>query len=321
MKAAVVTGASGFIGSALSKALVKNGYTVFAVIKDRKVDVSLLQEIWNAINPIYCELAELDRLAVLLSDIPAYRENRMDFEVFVLFHLAWDGVTSRGDYALQIQNIRYACDAVATAKALGCTRFVGAGSSTEDEFHAYVPLDEATPSPSYYYSIAKYSAQMLAKTLATELQIEFCWGKVTNAYGPADPSGRFLFATLLRMLANEPCPLTTGEQIYDFIHVDEVARAFLSIGAAGHPGSCYYITSGQARKLREFISEMYRVAKSSSELRFGAVPYNGVYLAADIFDANKLARDTGFRCGIPFSSGISETIAWARAHRNIGNGS
>lgn len=306
MKTAIVTGASGFVGYQLVKSLHTSGYRVCAVT--HKPDIRL-----SALAQVVClpmeDYAKPETIALLSA-----------FEgADVFFHLAWTGSAGslRANCGVQLANVGYACDAVRMAKALSCSRFVGAGSIMEDECEAFVPLDGALPSQNYHYSIAKYTAHLMCKTEAAALGIPLCWGKIGNAYGETDMTNRFVNNMLRRFARGEECDLTDGCQLYDFLYITELARALVALGEKGKPGSAYYLGSGAPRPLREFVQVMHAVSKSQSVLHFGAVPFTGVQLPASCFDAEKLERDTGFRCKVAFGEGVEKTIAWL-AHEKEG---
>lgn len=303
MKRAIVTGATGFIGQHLVNALNCAGYQVCALLRSARATPALQE--YDSVKTIQCDMSDYtsEKTLAALSGFSG---------ADLFFHLAWEGSAGekRSDYALQLQNARYACDAVDLASRLGCGRFIGAGSIMEDECEALVPLNGSRPPATYHYSIAKYTAFLMTKTEAARRQMPFCWGKISNGYGQTDTTQRFMNTMLRKMLRNEPCALTQSEQIYDFVYVTEIARAFLLIGENGKPGTSYYIGSGQPQPLREFVLAMHALTQSQSELRFGAVPYTGVYLKASAFDATALAADTGFVCAVPFEEGVRKTILW-----------
>ena len=305
MRKAIVTGATGFVGSYLVKQLHESGYQVCAFVRcEQSVPIlPFAQEV----TVVPCRLSEYKSATTsqLLSKFQGA-------EVF--FHLAWEGSAGekRSDYALQLENVKHTCDAVRLASELGCGRFVGAGSIMEDEMQHSLPRDEAIPVSTYHYSSAKYAAFLMAKTVAARNHISFLWGKISNAYGALDPTARFVNTMMRKMLDNQPCRLSPCTQLYDFIYVSELARAFHLIGEKGIPGKAYYIGSGRTRPLKEFV-EIIRVSTATkSDIQYGALP-GGISLDESCFDSRKLMMDTGFQCEIDFASGIRralESFSW-----------
>lgn len=308
MKSAVVTGGTGFIGKWLVSELLATGVEVTLVLLPEITDMQALP-VSQKFHIIECDLKELAKL-------PERIQTR-GFDVF--FHLAWMGSAGelRGNVEEQLKNVAYSCDAVKAAKSLGCLKFVGAGSIMEDEASLYIPGREADPSINYIYSCAKLTAHYMCKTIANREGIEFCWGKISNAYGEGDLTGRFVHSTAVKMLKGEKCLFTHGRQLYDFIYVGEVAKAFFAIGEKGIAGSSYYIGTFDVKPLSEFIHIMKTVLKSSSELEMGAVPFKGALLPKEYFDAKPLYSDTGFRAAIPFEKGLLMYKNWLEKTNGI----
>jgi UDP-glucose 4-epimerase len=308
MKSAVVTGGTGFIGKRLVSELLENGVHVTLVLLPEITDMQALPASEH-LHIVDCGLKDIGKL-------PERIKNR-GFDVF--FHLAWNGSAGelRGNVEEQLNNAAYSCYAVRAAKSLGCRKFVGAGSIMEDEANLYIPQKDADPSINYIYSCAKLTAHYMCKTIANREGIEFCWGKISNAYGEGDLTGRFVHSTVKNMLKGVKCSFTHGKQLYDFIYVGEVAKAFIAIGEKGRAGRSYYIGTFDVKPLSEFIHIMKSVLKSSSEIEMGAVPFKGALLPREYFDAEPLYSDTGFKATIPFEEGLLKYKDWLEKTNGI----
>ena len=121
MKRAVVTGATGAIGTALIKELIKNNIEVLVFCREGSARNSQIPEA-PLVTKKYCDLTELKNT-----------QNDTGKEYDVFYHFAWAGTTgaARNDMHLQNKNVEYALDAVDTAKRFGCKTFIGAGSQAE----------------------------------------------------------------------------------------------------------------------------------------------------------------------------------------------
>lgn len=305
MKKVIVTGANGFIGTHLVHELVHSGYAVTAIVKEN-TPTTLIEG--DNVDIVVCDLSDLASLAEKIN---------MGYECF--YHLAWIGSAgpARVDYSLQLSNVQYTCAAVEVAKKLGCQRFVGAGSIMEDESNVYVPCNASKPGGGYIYSTAKLTAHYMAKCHANTLGIEFCWGKISNAYGRGDTTGRFMHYLIGKLLRGEDCDLTSGTQLYDFIYVTEVARAFRYIGERGKTNNSYYIGSLQPQPLRKFVTEARNIISPNVNLNFGVVDFNGIEMDRCYFNALPLKEDTEFENSISFKEGIVQYADWLRRLENI----
>ena len=121
MKRAVVTGATGAVGSALLRALTGRGVECLVLLRPNSARAGNLPQS-PLISVLPCALEEFSLL-----------QNRTGREYDVFYHLAWKGTTGadRQDLPLQLENVSHALDAVELAKRFGCHTFIGAGSQAE----------------------------------------------------------------------------------------------------------------------------------------------------------------------------------------------
>lgn len=302
LKKALVTGGNGFVGSALVNNLIENGYEVTLVLRSERSDLKLIRT--PDMEKVYCDLRSLSELPGKLAG--------ESFDVF--FHFAWEGVSGEGrkDVSVQMANIQSTIDAVMVAKALGCKRFVGAGSIMEDES---LKLCDTLGKPmpiQYLYGAAKLSAHMLSKTKADEIGIDHLWPKITNTYGPGEISPRFINTTLRKILSGDRLEFTSGTQHYDFVYIDDVAEAFRLIAEKGQNNTTYVIGSGHAQPLRRFVESLYVTTEAKQPLNFGDIPFKGVNLGLEYYDAMNLFEDTGYQPKVDFTEGIRKTYDWIK---------
>ena len=298
MKRAIVTGATGAIGTALISKLVANG--VETLVFCRKGS-SRNQRIIN--HPLvkikYCALDELKTVQ---------NDTGNTYDVF--YHFAWEGTkgSGRNDMYLQNQNVKYALDAVSAAKRFGCIRFIGAGSQAEYG-RVEGSLKPDTPTfPETGYGIAKLCAGQMTRELAKQLDMDHIWVRVLSVYGPNDCYDSMVMSTINKLRDGEVPRFTKGEQMWDYLYSGDAARAFSLLGDLGRNGKTYVLGSGVARPLVEYITEIRDIVAPGSKLDIGAIPYDQrqvMYLRADV---SELEKDTGWRSKVPFSEGIQKTI-------------
>lgn len=299
MKKALVTGANGFVGSALVKELVSNDVEVIAL--DRNGCAGNIPE---RVRFVEHELAESGKLSALISD--------RDIDVF--YHLAWAGSagSARADTTLQLKNAQWSVDCLREAKKMCCKKFVGAGSIMEHETISAAYKQGGKPGLGYIYGSGKLVSHAMCMSVAADIGIDLVWAEITNAYGVGEISPRFVNTTIRKILNNEPLQFTAGTQNYDFVYVDDVARAFRLIGEHGKPFNHYLIGSSDAKPLREFILEMKAELAPDREFIFGDIPFTGVNMPLGDFSCFLTEKDTGFKAEITFAEGIKKTMNWIR---------
>ncbi len=299
MKKALVTGANGFVGSALVRELLAHGIEVIAL--DREGNNGNIPE--NA-RFVPHELSESGKLPEII----------LDRDIDVFYNFAWVGSAgaARADVNLQLNNVKWTVDCLGAAKEMRCKRFVCAGSIMEHETISAAYKQDNKPGLGYIYGSGKLAAHTICASVAADIGIDLVWAKITNAYGVGELSPRFVNTTIRKIIHGEPLEFTSGTQNYDFVYIDDVARAFRLIGENGKPFRHYLIGSSNAKPLREFVLEMKAALAPHREFKFGNVPFTGVSLSLDDYDCSLTENDTGFKAEISFAEGVRRTMEWLR---------
>lgn len=301
MKKVILTGATGFVGNAVLKELIKNNIYVIAVSRSEKP-----QNIPDSkfVKYISCDLSEMEKLESKITD--------RDIDTF--YHFAWNGSAgpARADTKLQLKNAQWTIDSLNVAKKIGCKRFVVAGSIMEHETVAATYTQGNRPGLGYIYGSGKLVAHTMAMSVANNVGIDLIWAEITNAYGIGELSPRMVNTTLRKVIRKEIPQFTAGTQNYDFVYIDDVARAFYLIGKNGKPFNDYVIGSSTAKPLRDFLLEMKDSVAPDLDFIFGDIPFTGINLPLEKFDCSKTEKDTGFRAEISFAEGTKRTINWLK---------
>ena len=304
MKKTIVTGANGFVGSHVCKELCDKGVKVYAVVKDENENIDSIKNLEN-LTIVYCDLDSITTLS----------EKITDRDVDVFYHFAWVGTSSvlRCDENIQTKNALWTVQALRTADSMNCKKFVNAGSIMEKEVYMAVCAQESKPALGYIYGAAKLYARTICKPIANSLNIDMCWAVITNTYGVGEISPRFVNSTIRKIIAGEPLQFTAATQNYDFIYIDDVAKAFVAIGEYGKANKEYTIGSGNAKPLKEFIIELIQALAPDSTPLFGDVPFTGVNIPLDCFDTSDIENDCHFKPTISFAEGASLTMEWLKS--------
>ncbi len=311
MKTVIVVGANGFIGAQLCKDLVRNNIQTYGIARNRKSDTSRLDSIKPSkqFRMIYCDAHDLDSIAGQIENL----------NTDVMYYLAWQGITGtdRADYKLQLDSISCLLDAVRFAGKIGCKKFVGAGTLAEIDVSNYSGLDGSTPNAVSIYGAAKITAHYMSKALCNQLSMEHVWAYIANTYGEEDKSNNFINYALALMESDKPKDFTSGEQYYDFVHVEDVVQGLRKIGQSGKNNHSYYIGSNRARKLKEYIIEIKEKVDPSIQLNLGAIPFNGKLTPIETYDCEKIRNDTGYRPVISFETGIKRVLEYRERKKNV----
>ena len=296
MKSAIITGATGFIGSHLVKLLLENNINVLALGRRNWNEVDQKKLIEHQ-NLTYLKL-NMDSIEHLPTQID--RINWKPTNDCVFYNFAWWGKSALSDFEIgyQLQNVTWSAKALIAAKKIGCNKFVHVGTMEEAFTKKYLNLDYHTNSEynrHVIYSVSKMTSRNLLKLLSAEENIGLIVATNSHVMGPHDDKDSFLQVTLQKLINGEDLIFSTGEQYFDVISVGDCANAYKLIGEKGYPGSEYWVGSGEARPLKEYVKEMAEIYPSGKELQFGEYTYNDISLEKEDFNIDRLVKDTGFK--------------------------
>jgi dTDP-glucose 4,6-dehydratase len=137
-----------------------------------------------------------------------------------------------------------------------------------------------------------------------------------NNYGPYQYPEKFLPLCITNALEDQPLPLYgDGQQIRDWIHVEDHAQALLRVLESGTPGEIYNIGASQERtnqQMAEWLLDL--VNKPRSLIRYVADrPGHDRRYA---LDTTKIRTELGWQLSIPFETGLGTTVAWYQEHHS-----
>lgn len=298
MKRAIVTGATGAVGTALIKELVNKNIEVLVFCREDSARIANIP-VNPLVHTIYCDLTELSKI-----------QNTTGKNYDVFYHFAWMGTTgtSRNDMYLQNQNVLYALDAVGAAKRFGCTTYIGAGSQAEYGRVEGVLKSDTPAFPETGYGIAKLCAGQMTREYAHQLGLRHIWMRILSVYGPNDGTQSMVMSTIKKLKKGEIPQFTKGEQMWDYLFSGDAGRAFRLIGEKGVDGKIYVLGSGRARPLAEYIRLIRDIVCPNGQIELGAIPYAPKQVMCLQADITELNRDTGFVPETDFATGIKYII-------------
>jgi nucleoside-diphosphate-sugar epimerase len=288
----VVTGGTGFIGAATVPQLLAAGHDVHLLGRSAIAGCTL--------HP--CDLLAEDT-APLLARIGAD----------ALLHLAW--YAKPGAFWHAPENLDWVAASLQLIRgfaASGGKRVVVAGTCAEYDW-GYATLDAArTPLvPRTLYGRAKASLFALLMAAARDLGLSLAWGRIFFPYGPFEAPGRLFSGIVDGIAAGETVACSAGLQCRDFMHVDDVARAFALLVAHDLTGPIN-IASGATVAVRDFIVQAAAFAGDASLVRLGARPMQPgepPYMAANV---EPLVNTLKFRPRFDLAAGLADAVARRR---------
>lgn len=297
----LVFGASSFIGSAACKQLAKNGHNVIAAYRSTTRPERIQSFGSNKMLVAFDEHK--------LETVQLQKQLAFD-DIDVLIDFSWEGVggTNRNSM-LQVKNIGRLLANLRLGRDLGAKAYVGFGSQAE-----YGPCEGIIDESQETHPTTMYGAAKLAAFHATRIQAELLgmnhtWVRVFSTYGP-DDSPDWLIPSLVRSLSEGFSPrLTKGEQLWDYLHVEDAAKAIAAIASTPGASGLFNLGSGEANSIRDLVSWIGELVDPSIHLGFGTEPYRPdqvMHLQANI---DKIKHVTGWQPTIDIRDGLSNTVS------------
>lgn len=321
----IVTGGAGFIGSALVRHLVlERGYEV--------LNVDALTYAGNLASLKSVEgQANYKFLQANICDRPAMEKAFAEFQPDRIMHLAAEShvdrsITGAADFIET--NVVGTFTLLETARA----HWAGLDETAKDAFRfLHVSTDEVygslgedglftedTPyDPSSPYSASKASSDHLAKAWQRTYGFPVVVSNCSNNYGPYHFPEKLIPLTILNALAGERLPVYgKGENVRDWLYVEDHARALDLIAERGRPGETYNVGGRNERRNIDVVRAICRVldhlvpGNRPREELIEFVTDRPGHDARYAIDASKLEAELGWRAREDFESGIEKTVRW-----------
>lgn len=303
---ALVTGGAGFIGSHVAEAFLARGDTVFVVD-----DLSTGKREYVASDAGFEQLDIVDQEGL--------RRIVTEFRPDVVCHLAAQAsVTvsvSRPDFDLDV-NVVGTFNVCETAQEVGARAvFASTGGALYGD-KAPIPTGEGfPPEPLAPYGASKQAAEAYVATWGRLHGISNVVLRLGNVYGARqNPHGEAGVVAIFsdRLLKGEP-PVVYGEgkPTRDYVHVSDIARAFI-LASDAESGGTFNVGRGIEVPVLELLAAMQEAAGTSIEPR--QEPLRPGELRRSALDSTAIAEALGWRPQVGFAAGIAETYGWYAAN-------
>jgi nucleoside-diphosphate-sugar epimerase len=295
-KRALVTGATGFVGSHLSRALIRESWEVHAVVRQES-KLEPLKDITDTVK-VHSHDGNAARLAEIIED------SRPD----VVFHLASQFIVEHKPEEVEnliTSNILLGTYLAEAMSVQGVRYLVNTGTSWQHfENRDYDPVN--------LYAATKQAFEAILSFYVNGRGLRIITLKLFDTYGPNDPRPK-IFTLLSKMMTRrEPLAMSPGDQLLDLTYIDDVVDAYLCAAnrllagrVLGHEQ--YAVSSGRTVSLRELVAIFQRETMSILPVQWGGRPYRQREV---MVPWDRGAPLPGWQPRVSLAEGLKKLAAW-----------
>lgn len=295
MGSIIVTGASGFIGQALTRYLADAGERVLAV--DRHA---------CPVDGVPTVQLDVAARGALLAHVE---------EGATIYHLA-----ASADVAASVRDPRHDLthtfaamfEVLESARQRGCRVVFPSTASVFDVGEPLPLVERAFPRPTSPYAAAKLSGEAYCYAYHRSYGVDVRVARLFSVYGIG--MRRFAIHDLIRKIQRNPIALEVlgdGMQVRDYLYIDDAVRGLVTVASRGRAGEDYNVASGEPVRLLD-LARLIAIEMGVPNIRI--VP-TGKTFAGDTprwFADVARVRALGFTPAVSLEEGLRRTIAWMR---------
>jgi nucleoside-diphosphate-sugar epimerase len=295
----VVTGAAGFVGSHLLRALLERGHDAVG---------------WDAFTDYYDPALKEENAAGLPVERLDLVDDPLELEgVDGVFHLAGQpGVRSFGAvFPVYIRENILATQRLLEAAARAGSRVVFASSSSVyGDAETYPTPEQAVPAPLSPYGITKLACEHLASACGRELGLDWVTLRYFTIYGPRQRPDMALARIVSCLVEGRPFELYgDGSQSRSFTFVDDAVEATIAAMERGRAGATYNVGGGEEATLLEAIETLGRIA--GRRLEVVRRPRREGDARRTSADTTRIRADLGWAPATSIERGLEAQWRWA----------
>lgn len=305
----LVTGAAGFIGANVTRALTEQGRVVYPLVgpetnRRRLNDLKIDSE---------------NYITVDVTDYSSLRQEVLRVRPSHILHLATYGVyrDQSDQFSIFNTNVLGTANLLRIGLDLDLAAFINTGSVFEYGNLPGEQDEESVGKPRNMYDLAKIIGTQTATNFANKFGLPVCTLRLFTAYGPYEDKRRLVPSVILGLMRRQMPNILTPQSVRDFIHIQDIVDAYcLAAAKQNWHGEVINIGSGQPMTVADVIDQVARLLgleKPSLETD-QAAPLEDSRSWANTSVAKDLLN---WRPRMDLFTGLEQTIGWFKQHQDL----
>ena len=305
----LVTGATGFVGSCLTRRLVEMQCDVHIFTRNMS-NKWRIADLSGRVTGHEVDLRDADMVEKAVAQIGPT----------IIYHLATcGGFAYQKDTSVIIEsNLMGTVNLLRACEKIGFDCFINTGSSSEYGMKSEPMSEGDILEPVGDYGVSKAATTLFCRSRALEKALPIITLRLFSPYGPRDDPQRLIPYVIKSLLRGESPKLSAPKSVRDFIYIDDVLEVFLKvIKAPSSEGKIFNVGTGVQISIGEVVSMITAIIGNGIEPRWGKVNSQRPEPGSWVADIRKAKTELGWFPSTSLWAGLNKTVEWFRENLEL----
>lgn len=301
-KPILITGAAGFIGSNLTRYLVKKRFNVNIIIR-KSSDIWRLKDILDKLNIFYADLSEKKKIRNIIKIIKPK----------TIFHLAAHGAYSDQKDSESIKNAVFdsTINLINECKKYNFSAFINTGSSSEYGFKNKAMKESDILKPNSYYSAFKSACSLFCQYESINSNVHITTVRPFHVYGPFERQSRLIPTLINNMLQKKNVKLVSPNISRDLIYINDLIDFYLLIAKQKKlRGEILNLGSGKRTTIKEIYDKLSKITNYDIKNNWGSMKNRYWDQTIWYADNSYVKKKFNWKPKVTLNKGLEETVKW-----------
>ncbi|MFH1459877.1 MAG: NAD-dependent epimerase/dehydratase family protein [Candidatus Omnitrophota bacterium] len=311
-KKILITGATGFIGSNITRYFLKESIEV-GVIFPEGDDLWRINDILGKISIFTADLRNKEQLNKAITS----------FKPHIIFHAAIYGghIFQKDVNRIMQTNFLGTVNLLQACSQIDYELFVNTGSSSEYGIKSLPMSEDNLLEPATDYAVSKSAATLYAQALNRRENKPIVTLRLFSPFGYYDDNTRLIPSVILSCLKGDNPKVSTPKYVRDFIFIEDVIDAYVKVAENKEKikGEIFNIGSGKEYSIGGVVDKIIAVSKCKVNAKWGQTPNSRLEPEVWQSDISKAHRLLGWKPKYSLEQGIEKTIDWFKSNAYLYN--